>query len=319
MFKRPACAIVTSILLTATLLAAMVFASHPVSASQDQEHISSPEVETDTTPSGYFRLTVSPAVVYADVGEQIEIRCSICCMINTPVEVESVDVLLFDAYGSMIREQAMTKDSYWSAYTVYTIVGDEAYYKIRFNFSFIISFSESGEHTKSVEHTEYTVYSFPILVSQDEEPIEIVSVLGPVGPINWGGPAIEITLRNVGVEPIVWLAATLEVSSISGLPIDFTFDDVTPSHPLQPNRTTSDTSGLIGGGFAGNVSYPLTINATLESGASFVYTKPVQIAQPRPNIWWLGLVGAICALFPPPMAVLIIPAIIFLHLSRNEL
>jgi hypothetical protein len=121
----------------------------------------------------------------------------------------------------------------------------------------------------------------PVSTSQNQEPIAIVSVLGPVGPINWAGPAVEITLKNVGVEPVVSLSAILEVSSASGFPFDFTFDDVTPSHPLQPNRSTGDTLRLFGGGFAsGHVSYPLTINATLENGDNFVYTKLVQIVEP---------------------------------------
>jgi hypothetical protein len=318
MFKRPACVIVTSIVLTAALLAVMVSGCHPVSASQDQEHISPPQMETQTIPLGYFELTVSPAEVYANVGEAIEIRCNIYCMINTPVEVSSVDVLLFDSYGSMIREQAMTKDSYWSAHTVYTIVGDEAYYQIKFNFSFI-SLSESGEYTKSGEYTEYTAHSFPIVVSQEQEPIEIVSVVGPVPPFTPGGPTVKITLKNVGVEPVISLIATLEVSSASGFPFDFTFDDVTPSHPLRPNGSTSDTLCLIGGGFGSDVSYPLTINATFQNGANFVCTKLVQIVQPRPSIWGLALVGAICALFPPYAALLGVPAIIFVCLSKSDL
>jgi len=117
------------------------------------------QVETETIPLGYFELTVSPAEVYANVGEPVEIRCSIRCLIDTVVEVSSVDVLLFDSYGSMIREQAMTKDSYWSAHTVYTIVGDEAYYQIKFNFS--IRDDPSGEHS------EYGAHSFPIVVNQE--------------------------------------------------------------------------------------------------------------------------------------------------------
>jgi hypothetical protein len=125
------------------------------------------QMTTRTTPSGYFELTVSPAEVYANVGEPVEIRCSIDCLINTVVEISSVDVLLFDSYGSMIREQAMTKDSYWSAHTAYTIVGDEAYYKLKVNFSFLLVLGESGEYTWSGEYTEYTAHSFPIVVNQN--------------------------------------------------------------------------------------------------------------------------------------------------------
>ena len=38
----------------------------------------------------------------------------------------------------------------------------------------------------------------------------------------------------------------------------------------------------------------------------------------RRNIWGLALAGAICALFPPPVIVLGILAIIFLALSKRE-
>jgi len=84
----------------------------------------------------------------------------------------------------------------------------------------------------------------------------------------------------VGVEPVVSLTATLKVSSALGKPFDFTFDDVTPSNPLQPDGSTSDTRCLIGGGFSSNEWYFLKIHVTLEDGAEFVYTKRVQIAAP---------------------------------------
>jgi hypothetical protein len=133
----------------------------------------------------------------------------------------------------------------------------------------------------------------PVSASQDQEPIEIVSVLGPVGPVNLGGPGVEITLKNVGVEPVISLTAILEVSSASGLPFVFPFDDVTSSHPLQPNRSISDTSGLIGGGFASDHAYPLTINVTLQNGDKFVYTKLVQIVEPPLIPIWVWAVIAI--------------------------
>jgi len=319
MFKRPACVVATSILLTAALLAVTVSGCHSVSASQDQEHISPPQIETGTVPLGYFELTVSPAEVCANVGEQIEIRCSIDCLINTVVEVSSVDMLLFDSYDSVIREQAMTKDSYWSANTEYTVVGDEAYYQLKVNFTFPLG--------KPEEYSEYGAHFFPIVVNQ--QPIEIVSVLGPVRPFTPAGPAVKMTLKNVGVEPVISLTATLEVSSASGIPFDFTFDDVTPANPLQPNRSTSATLILIGGGFSSDVSFPLTINATLQNGDKFVYTKLVQIVKPplniggiftiRRQIWGSALAGAICVLFPPYVAVFGIPAIIFIYLSKSDL
>jgi hypothetical protein len=159
----------------------------------------------------------------------------------------------------------------------------------------------------------------PVSASQSWEPIEIVSVLGPVGPVNPGGPGVEITLRNVAVEPVVSLTATLEVDTALGTSVDFTFDDVSPSNPLQPNTSTSDTLCLIRGGFSSDDWYHLTINATFRNGANFFYTKLVLIAQPRPNIWGLTLVGAICALFPPYPVILGVPAIIFFYLSTSNL
>ena len=107
-------------------------------------------------------------------------------------------------------------------------------------------------------------------------------MLGPVPPFTPAGPAVKITLKNVGVEPVISLTATLELSES----FEFTFD-VTPAHPLQPNRSTSAELTLIAGGFiSGNVSYPLTINATLQNGAKFVYTKLVQIVKPSPMPTW---------------------------------
>jgi hypothetical protein len=169
----------------------------------------------------------------------------------------------------------------------------------------------------------------PISASQSWEPIEIVSVLGPIPPFTPGGPIVEITLKNVAVEPAIWLTANLEVDTAFGKSVDFTFDDVSPSNPLQPNASTSDRLCLIGGGFSSDVSYPLTINATFRNGAKFVYTKLVQIVYPPLNIGGifaiigqiceLVLAGAICALFQPHIAVLAILPIIFVYLSKNDL
>jgi len=77
-------------------------------------------------------------------------------MVNTVVEIDSVYVLLFDSCDDMVREQAMTKDSYWSFHTLYTIVGDEVYYKLKVNYSF--------PYGDAREHSEYGGNSFPIVV-----------------------------------------------------------------------------------------------------------------------------------------------------------
>lgn len=111
--------------------------------------------------------------------------------------------------------------------------------------------------------------------STNQQPIDVVSVLGPLSPINPGGPIVEITLKNVSAEPVVSLTATLELSRA------FKFDfDVTSSNPLLTATSISDKLTLIGGGFADNVSYPLTIEGNLQNGEAFAYTEQVQIMKP---------------------------------------
>lgn len=52
-----------------------------------------------------------------------------------------------------------------------------------------------------------------VLIATDikQQPIEIIAVVGPLQPINPGGPIVEITLKNMADEPIVSLTATLEL------------------------------------------------------------------------------------------------------------
>ena len=114
-------------------------------------------VKTTTVPSGYLEVSVSPGAISANIGEQIEIRCAIYSLVNTPVEITSVELVVFDSDESLLREQAMTKDSYWSAHTLYTIAGDEACYWLRVNFT--TPYAEPGEYS------EFTADSFPIAVN----------------------------------------------------------------------------------------------------------------------------------------------------------
>jgi hypothetical protein len=112
-------------------------------------------------------------------------------------------------------------------------------------------------------------------VSQSQ-PVEIVSVTGPIPPITPGGPTVEITLKNISAEPITGLTATL----VAGRSFDFSFD-VSSSAPLMPGASISQKSILIGGGFSSDTLYPLTVKATLQSGATSVFTQQVQIKTPR--------------------------------------
>jgi len=108
-----------------------------------------------------------------------------------------------------------------------------------------------------------------------QQPIDVVSVSGPLQPINPGGPVVEITLKNVGAEPVVTLNANLETSRT------FTFNfAISSSNPLLPGETISAKLTLIGGGFSTSLSYPLTINGTEQNGDTFSYTKQVYIVQP---------------------------------------
>lgn len=115
-----------------------------------------------------------------------------------------------------------------------------------------------------------------------QEPLAVVSVIGPIPPYNPGGPVIEITLKNVSVEPVISLITGLGIDRAGPPnmpPFTFTFK-VTPGNPLLPGNTTSTTQTLIGGGFSDNVTYPLTINGTLQNGTSVVYAKQVKITPP---------------------------------------
>lgn len=109
----------------------------------------------------------------------------------------------------------------------------------------------------------------------NQQPVEIVSVLGPLPPINPGGPIVEITLKNVSAESIVSLTATLELSRA----FNFEFD-VSSANPVLPAKSVSAKLTLIGGGFSDNISYPLRLEGTLQGGSTFAYTKQVQITEP---------------------------------------
>jgi hypothetical protein len=108
-----------------------------------------------------------------------------------------------------------------------------------------------------------------------QELIEVVSIIGPLQPINPGGPVVEITLKNAATVPMISLGATLKLNRA----FDFIFD-VTPSSPLASGKTASARQTLIGGGFSDNVSYPVTINGTLQNGTTVAYAKQVPIVPP---------------------------------------
>ena len=111
------------------------------------------------------------------------------------------------------------------------------------------------------------------------QPVDVLSVQGPLPPINPGGPNVEITLKNVSTEPIISLTAIF--TNLGPHDFDFNFE-VGSVNPLSPGASISDTQSLIDGGFSNNVLYPLTIEGTLQSGATFSYIEHVEIIEP-PN------------------------------------
>ena len=115
----------------------------------------------------------------------------------------------------------------------------------------------------------------PTPTPTNQQPVDVVSVSGPLPPINPGGPIVEITLKNVASEPVVALAATIEL----GRTFNFTFA-VDPANPLLTGTSVASRQTLIGAGFSSDSAYPLTIKGTLKSGATFAYTRQVQIAAP---------------------------------------
>ncbi len=109
----------------------------------------------------------------------------------------------------------------------------------------------------------------------DRQPIEIVSIEGPLGPINPGGPGVGITLKNISTDNIVSLNATLELERA------FSFEfDVSDENPLLPDDTIYTERILINGGFADDVSYLLEISGTFQDGTAFSYTEQVMIEEP---------------------------------------
>jgi len=277
MFKRPACVRVTSILLTATLLAVTVSSCHPVSASQNQEPIEITSVLGPVGPINWGGPVVEITLKNVDVEPVVSLTATL--ELDTPFGP-------FDFVFNVTPSNPLQPNR--STTATRCLIGGG----FSNNVSYPLTINATLQNGTNFVYTRLVQIVKPLVeppTPQNQEPIEITSVLGPLGPVNPAGPAVEITLKNVDVEPVVSLTATLELSES----FDFTFDDVSPSNPLQPNRSTSERVRLIGGGgFSSNGSYPLTINATLQNGTNFVYTKLVQIAQPplMPT-WGWAIIG----------------------------
>jgi len=105
---------------------------------------------------------------------------------------------------------------------------------------------------------------------------QIVNVVAikSVPPVNPGGPAVQLTLRNAGMLPITNLKAILEINAN----YTFDFENVTPSTPLLPGNTASDTKILIGAGFRNELAYSLIISG-IKNNMPFQYIENVYVHQ----------------------------------------
>lgn len=138
-----------------------------------------------------------------------------------------------------------------------------------------------GWYTLAVQDMwNQTVYAHLQVVSSIGNPVEVVSVTGPIPPYNPGGPVVSIVLENVGGTSVVSLSATPKLNSAEPS-VSYTFVfDVNAASPLLPDYTVQDTRTLIGAGFQTGTNYPLTISGTFANGTSFSSTVLVQILPP---------------------------------------
>jgi hypothetical protein len=113
-----------------------------------------------------------------------------------------------------------------------------------------------------------------------KDPVQVVSVVGPIVPINPGGPTINITLENANNIPIISLNSSLDLPSAEpSVPYLFAFD-VSSSNPLQFGHVVQSSLTLIGASFDSSSTYPLTISGMLSNGVQFSFTEQVSIEPP---------------------------------------
>jgi hypothetical protein len=129
-----------------------------------------------------------------------------------------------------------------------------------------------GSSTSTTGASTSTATATSTSTAVNPAPVEIVSVLGPLAPINPGGPIVEITVKNISAESVISLTVTLELSRA----FQFNFD-VTGAQPLLPSQSISARQTLIGGGFSDNVAYTAAIAGTVQNGVAFSYTRQVTI------------------------------------------
>ena len=138
--------------MTALCIVAVVFCA----CDSEQQGSSNKSYDrTITSPSGYLELSVSPGNMSAINGEEIEVCCNTMSLVNTPVELVSMNLSIFGTHDLLIRAQLMNLNDPWSACTTYIIIGDEVYYRIGVKFSTPLSLPPA-------DYSEYSIDSFSI-------------------------------------------------------------------------------------------------------------------------------------------------------------
>jgi len=183
---------------------------------------------------------------------------------TSPVLTENMDSEV-QSIGYWVASPTETLANF--ALGVYTVVGGDEWGAL-----VVAHFTVSGTSV-----TTTTTIGTNATTTQNQQPIKVVSVLGPLKPFNPGGPMVEITLKNTNVEPVVSLTAIFTNLG----PRDFAFEfAVSNSNPLLSGISISDSLTLIDAGFDTNVSYPLTIEGTLQNGVTFNYVLQIEIVEP---------------------------------------
>ncbi|HEV2119491.1 MAG TPA: hypothetical protein VGS11_05240 [Candidatus Bathyarchaeia archaeon] len=104
-------------------------------------------------------------------------------------------------------------------------------------------------------------------------PIGIVSAQTAAVPPP-AGPAIRVTVRNVGNAAVDTLTLVLKVHLTHIL----AFENITASTPLTPGSTTSESFVLIGDGYVSNSTFQVVISGSLKDGSQFNYTEHMTLS-----------------------------------------
>ena len=113
---------------------------------------------------------------------------------------------------------------------------------------------------------------------KSSEPVQVVDVYNGPGLNTPGGPTITITLKNISTKPIVYLLATITLSSDNSVaPFEFVFK-VDSLNPLEPDMTISQTQILIRGGFNTDDHYPLDVRGIFQGNGTFQFSQQVAVS-----------------------------------------